>query len=237
MLSYMEKTGRKSHALAKLFGVSHSQMYMARERNVGAKNAEKIASGMASLLGLGSMEKLELKAEIMGHPDNLLRAFVEGNPAVEKKLDLSDDSARRLYQPDGEIGLTAANRALRVLEEADAPQILIEAVRSRIKRKPPGKRTHDQRGLELRNKRAVGIYRFTYGKPRTSEALRRSGLSKKGLYERAGVGKETLRSAMYERCGRKPAEAISGVLAEVAGLSEVEKEAVYEELLAPPKVF
>lgn len=84
MLSCVERADRKSHALAKFFGVSHSQMYMARERSIGAKNAGKIACGMASLLGLSRMEKLELKAEIVGHSDNLPCAFAEGNPPREK---------------------------------------------------------------------------------------------------------------------------------------------------------
>lgn len=84
MLYCMERIDRKSHALAKLLGVSRSQVYMAHERNVGAKNVEKIASGMASLLALSQTEKLELKAKIVGHSDNLPCAFVEGNPPREK---------------------------------------------------------------------------------------------------------------------------------------------------------
>lgn len=163
MLRYVGGTGKKSHALARLFDVSHSQMCMARTRNVGAKNAEKIASGMVSLLGLSAMEKLHLKAEIMGHPDNLLRAYVEGNAAVEGKLGLSAATMKELYDPDGTVGIVAAGRALRVLEEADAPDILLEAVRAKTKRKPPGKKTHSLRGLEMRNKRAAGIYRFADG--------------------------------------------------------------------------
>ena len=41
---------------------------MARTRNVGLDNAEKITRRMARMLGLSESEPLELKAEIMDYP-------------------------------------------------------------------------------------------------------------------------------------------------------------------------
>ena len=58
---------------------------MARTRNVGADNARKIARGMANILGLSDRELLELLAEIMGHPGNIVRGWL-GNPTRAARL-------------------------------------------------------------------------------------------------------------------------------------------------------
>lgn len=68
MRRYFQKIGLSGKRLAKQCGVSHSQIYMARTRNVGADNAEMISRGMVGVLGLSETERLELKAEIMGPP-------------------------------------------------------------------------------------------------------------------------------------------------------------------------
>lgn len=71
MLACMERLKKRGHTsgyLAGVFEVSHSQMYMARERSVGPDNGEKIASGMQVLLGLSKQETLALKAEITNRP-------------------------------------------------------------------------------------------------------------------------------------------------------------------------
>jgi hypothetical protein len=68
--------------LARRCGVSHSQVYMARTRNVGADNAEKIARCVPMILGLSEEERLHLKAEIMGHPEELVRAYLGDSPSA-----------------------------------------------------------------------------------------------------------------------------------------------------------
>jgi DnaJ-domain-containing protein 1 len=65
MRRYFREIGLPGKQLAKRCDVSHSQTYMARKRNVGANNAEKISRRVALILGLSEQEKLELKAEIM----------------------------------------------------------------------------------------------------------------------------------------------------------------------------
>jgi hypothetical protein len=65
MRRYFHEIGLPGKQLAKRCDVSHSQIYMARKRNVGANNAEKISRRVALILGLSEQEKLELKAEIM----------------------------------------------------------------------------------------------------------------------------------------------------------------------------
>ncbi len=61
-------------------------MYMARTRNVGVDNTEKIASGIAGRLGLSLEDKLALKAEITGRPGNLVWAYLDGGRYAVKLL-------------------------------------------------------------------------------------------------------------------------------------------------------
>ena len=58
MRRYYREIGLPGQRLARRCGVSHSQIYMARKRNVGADNARKISRGMASILGLSERERL-----------------------------------------------------------------------------------------------------------------------------------------------------------------------------------
>jgi hypothetical protein len=76
MRRYFREIGLPGKQLAKRCDVSHSQTYMARKRNVGANNAEKISRRVALILGLSEQEKLELKAE--NHGDNLLPGALFG---------------------------------------------------------------------------------------------------------------------------------------------------------------
>lgn len=55
------------------------------------------------------------------------------------------------------------------------------------------------------------------------------------LHERAEMGREALRRALYEKPGKGTAGKIATVLAEAAGLSDAEAEAVRAELLMGPK--
>lgn len=80
MKRYFREIGLSGPRLAKRCGVSHSQSYMARTRNVGPDNAEKISRGVANILGLSEKDRLLLKAEIMGHPDNLVCAYLGAGP-------------------------------------------------------------------------------------------------------------------------------------------------------------
>ena len=90
----------------------------------------------------------------------------------------------------------------------------------------------------MRNDRAAALFELRLFKPRTHEALRRARLTRKQLYERAGIGKETLRKALYGRGGKVTAEKIARVLGEELGLPEEDREAIREELTrAPQKSF
>ena len=82
---YFREIGLPGKRLAERCGVSHSQIYMARKRNVGADNAEKISCGIAGILGLLEEERLELKAEIMGRPGEPVRAWF-GDPEKAARL-------------------------------------------------------------------------------------------------------------------------------------------------------
>src|SRR5215218_2990600 len=90
MRRYFQEIGLSGKRLAKKCGVSHSQIYMARTRNVGADNAEKIAHGIALMLSFSENERLELKAEIMGYPGDLVRAYFGSSKSAMKLLDVPE---------------------------------------------------------------------------------------------------------------------------------------------------
>jgi hypothetical protein len=94
MRSYFDDIGLPGKRLAERCKVSHSQIYMARKRNVGPDNARKIASGMASILGLSEREGLELAAGIMGHPGDLVRVHLGSQPEAKSILGVPDTRPR-----------------------------------------------------------------------------------------------------------------------------------------------
>ncbi len=188
---------------------------------------------------LSFKERLELKAEIMGHPDNLIRAYLGGSREAAKVLDEYESAAQNVVGSQ-QIPHAPGVRILRRLEEMGAPDFVIEDVRERIEPEyvAPARITHRQSGLEARNKRAQSLFNLRLFKPKTAEVLRQTRLSKQELYRRAGIGRETLRKALYLHCGNETAQKIASVLGEELDLSEGEREAIREELVhAPQKEF
>lgn len=239
MRSYVDAIGLSGKALANVCGVSHSQLYMARERNVGAKNAEKIASGIAKRLGLSLQERLALKAEITGHPGNLVRAYLGDGREAAGSLGEGEHIGGKVVG-GGEIPHAPGVRVVRRLEEMGAPSFVVEDVRARVAPEPVrvGRVTHRQSGLEARNRRAEGLFNLRVFKPLTHEALQKAGLPKKEIRRRARIGKETLRIALYRKTGRSSAAKIAEVLGDELGLTEEEREAIRDELVrAPRKTF
>lgn len=221
MRSYVEKIGLSGMALAKICSVSHSQLYMSCQRHVGAKNAEKIASGIAGRLGLSLEDKLALIAEITGHPGNLVRVYLGAGREAARKLGEYENVAGRVVG-DKEIPHGPGVRVVRRLEEMGAPAFVVEDVRARVAPRPAfvGRVTHRQKGLEARNRRAQGLFNLRIFKPKTHEALQRAGLPKKEIRQRAGLSKEAVRSALYTRVGRSSAAKIAKVLGDELGLTD-----------------
>ncbi|CAN5898775.1 hypothetical protein BH23ACT11_BH23ACT11_18060 [soil metagenome] len=238
MNGYFREVGLPGKRLAKRCGVSHSQIYMARKRNVGPDNAERISRGVANILGLAEENRLRLKAEIMGHPGNLLRAWLGNVADVARLLDIPEPTAREILDPGKAITHKSGSRALERLRELGAPGFLTNSVDRRLLPPPEPRRgniTHELHGPELSARLRSTRRSLAEAKPLTHEAIQVSKLTKKEIHERAGVGKETMRQALYNRCGRRSAGAISGVLADAAGLSDEERESVRQELLEPPQ--
>src|SRR5215211_4768495 len=135
--------------LAKRCGVSHSQVYMARTRNVGADNAEKISRGVASVLALSETERLELKAEIMGYPGDPVRAYFGSSKSVMKLLGVSQPTALELMNVEKSITHKSGLRALERLREVGAPEFVIRSVEMRLMpppERPRGRITHNLHG-------------------------------------------------------------------------------------------
>lgn len=240
MRRYFQEINLPGKRLARLCGVSHSQIYMARARNVGPDNAEKISGGVGRILGLSEDNRLRLKAEIMGHPENLVRAYLGDGVDAAEKLGEALSIGQAVVSDENTLSHRSGNRVLRRLKEMRVPPVVIEAVRARVRPRPspPGRITNTQSGLEARNRRAEALFYFRLFKPKTAEAFQKSGLSKKDLYTRAGVSRETLRKAMYERVGFYSAREIAHALKDVVGLSESDLKIVEEELrTAPQKNF
>jgi hypothetical protein len=227
--------------LARRCGVSHSQIYMARNRNVGADNAEKISRGVAMILALPETKRLELKAEIMGRPGDLMRAYLGGSLKASRLLDVPEYTTAEILDEEKTITHRSGVRALQRLKEMGAPDFVLESVERRLMpppERPRGIVTYRKSGLELRNDRAAALFKLRLFKPKTHEALQKTRLTRKQVYERAEIGRETLRNALYGRGGKGPAEKIARVLGEELGLSEEDREAIREELTtAPQKSF
>ena len=238
MNRYFREINLSGARLARRCGVSHSQIYMARTRNVGSDNAEKISRGMANILGLSERERLDLKAEIMGYPGNLLRAQLGNDTEVSRLLDIPERTADEILDPEKSITHKSGSRALKKLRELGAPSFVIESVDRRLLSPPNPRRgliTHNLHGPEFSARLRSTRRKLATTKPLTHEAIQTSGLTKKEIHKRAGVGKETMRRALYKRCGKRSAEAISSVLANAAGLSRERKEAIRTELSELPQ--
>lgn len=212
-------------------------MYMARERNVGPGNAEKISRGVADTLGLSEGNRLLLKAKIMGYPGDLPRAWL-GNVSDAARLpDAPEPTASEILDPARTITHRSGERALRALREMNAPEAVVESVDRRLMPPPKPRRgliTHDLHGPGLAERGKKTRESLPETKPLTASAIRASGLRKKDIYERAAVGKETLRRALYGRAGDRAARDIAGALAGAAQLSRDEAKAVETELKTAP---
>jgi hypothetical protein len=238
MNRYFREINLPGQRLAKRCGVSHSQIYMARKRNVGLDNAEKISRSVANILGLSERDRLELKAEIMGHPGDLLRAWLGGPARVSRLLDIPEPTAREILDSEKAITHKSGNRALEKLQKMSAPDFVTESIDRRLLPPPEPRRglvTYTESGEYLVQARGEARERLAESKPATDQALRRSGLQRKELQALAGVGKETMRKALYKRVGRRSARNIAQALGEAAGLTESEIEAVETELQATPE--
>ena len=223
--------------LAERCGVSHSQIYMARNRNVGADNAEKIGRGVASLLGLSEEECLELKAEIMGRPGEPLRAWFGDPEKAARLLGIPRAVAEEVLDEEKSVTHGSGTRALEGLREMGAPAFVVGSVERRLM--PPleprrGLITHDLHGTEMVEQRKRTREGLRLGKPKVHEAIQRSGLKIGEIHRRAGVGKETLRRALYgQNLSPRSARAIAAVLGE--GLPPSQVRVLEEELKQPPR--
>lgn len=233
MTRYFDALGLTGAEFARRAGISHSQVYMARNRHVGSRNAARIAAAVARLMPLSADEELALKAEIMGHPEDLVRAYLgSGKEAAET---LGEEPSIGIALVGGEeISNKAGRRVLAALEAMRAPQEVVSRVRAQVKPppSPPGKITYTTGG---RPSKAEERQRLREAKPRTAAAVEASGLSRREIYERAGVGKETLREAFYARCGERSSSSIARALAGEAGLTNSERQTLVAELQTAPE--
>jgi hypothetical protein len=147
-------------------------------------------------------------------------------------------TASELVSEGKSITHQSGTRALARLREMGAPDVVVGSVERRLMpppERPRGVVTHNLHGPAMAEQRKRTREGLRYGKPRTYEALQRSGLGPKDLRRMAGAGRETVRKALYERCGTRAAESISEALGEALGLSDEERDAIWGELMRVPR--
>ena len=149
-----------------------------------------------------------------------------------------EHTASKLVSEKKSITHASDTRALAKLREMGAPGGVVGSVERRLM--PPPERlrgvvTHNLHGPAMAEQRKRTKQGLRYGKTKTYEALQRSGLAPKDIRRRTGVGRETVRKALYERCGRRAAKCISEALGEALGLSDDEREAIRGELMRSPR--
>ncbi len=237
MRRYFREIGYSGMRLAKRCRVSHSQIYMARKRTVGADNARKISRGVASILGLSEKERLELASEIMGHPGDLVRGWIGDPTRAERLLGVTWRVAEEIVSEEKCITHASGTQALARLREVGAPGLVIESVERRLMpppERPPGTPTHNLRGAELAERKRRTKEGLRDGKPKVYEALRRTGLTPKDIRAKTGLGRETVRRALYgEGLGAGSARKIAAMLGE--GLPEGKVLELEEELRRAPR--
>jgi transcriptional regulator with XRE-family HTH domain len=96
MCRYFREAGLPRKELAKRCGVRHSRIYVARMQSVRSNNTRKISSGMAHVLDLPELERLELQAETIGHPGDRVLDYFGSHRRVMKRLGVSQPTALEL---------------------------------------------------------------------------------------------------------------------------------------------
>jgi hypothetical protein len=236
--SYALQIGEDTATLAREAGVSRSRIYAALDPHIslGHHNAQKIARYIASRLDLSDREELELRAELLGTPANLVRAYLGTRTQTMDLLGIDPENAGRVLEPDGRIYHGAGLRAVERLQEMGAPEYVIESVRSRTL-PPAGHRMGRGRFLEAEVQARITQKRaeLARGKPHLDAALKAAGWGAKELGKRAGLGRETVRLAFYGQGGGRAAEAIALTLGEKLDLSDEQMALIAWEVLRPPK--
>ena len=144
---------------------------------------ERSARGMASILGLSERERLELAAEIMGHPGDLVRAWFGDPTEAARLLDVSWPVAEEIVSEERSVTHKSGVRALEKLREMGAPDLVIESVERRLMPppvRPRGIITHGLHGPEMAEQRKETREGLERGKPKVYEALQRSGSAQGG---------------------------------------------------------
>jgi len=237
--SYVLLISEDTATLAREAGVSRSRIYAALEPrgSLGHHNARKIAAYVARRLKLSEREELELRAELLGTPENLVRAYLGTRMQTADLLGIDPDNAGRILEPGGRIYHGAGTRAIEKLEEMGTPEYVTESVRERTL-PPAGHRAGRGRFPEAearQSRRGPRKATLEETKPRLAAALEKSGMGLAELRQRTGLGRETIRHALYGRGGGKTAEVIALALGEELGLSEEEMALVAWEIVRPPK--
>jgi hypothetical protein len=204
---------------------------------VGTKVAERIASFVREGLGLDDTEHLRLKAELMGTPDEFVRAYFGTASAAHEALGIGRDAAAQLLMPEGRVTYWVGQKAAESLQEKGAPEAVVREVREKtllegVRRRKGAEATIEELRAEPRE-----YARRLSGKPHLQDAVERSGLAQAEIRREAGLSKEAVQNALYKRGGGNAAVALATMFRQKLGLMEHETALVAWDILNPPEEF
>ena len=166
-----------------------------------------------------------------------MRAWFGDPEKAARLLGIPRAVAEEVLDEEKSVTHGSGTRALEGLREMNAPSFVVGSVERRLMPPPEPRRgliTHDLHGSEMIEQRKRTREGLRLGKPKVHGAIQRSGLKIGEIHARAGVGKETLRRALYgQNVSSRSARAIAEVLGE--GLPPSQVGALEEELRRPPR--
>ena len=168
---YLTTLGLTDAAIARLCGLTRTNMARARYKNLNAENSERLSRCLASELGLSEEEWLFLKSEIMGFRGNLVRAYFGGIESVHEEFRVSRHTVMEILTAGREINGNGAPEIARRLKEGNIPACVADDIRSRLG-PPRGEVTHRPFGKEAMDRRTRTRTALQRSKPETAEAIK-----------------------------------------------------------------
>lgn len=140
---------------------------------------------------------MRLKAEMMSRPGNLAYASFGSIDQVVEKFGVNRFVAMQILDPQKQVNGNNVDRITEHLERGGVPQPVAQIILSRLGSPPAGRVTHRKSGAEAGRQRKDAAEALFRTRPETARAIQETGLSRSELARQAGIGRETLRTALY----------------------------------------
>ncbi len=147
---------------------------------------------------------MRLKAEMMSRPGNLAYASFGSIDRVVENFDVNRFVAMQILDPQKQVNGNNVDRITEHLERGGVPQPVAQIILSRLGSPPAGRVTHRKSGAEAGRQRKDAAEALFRTRPEIAHAIQETGLSRSDVARRAGIGRETLRTALYGDPRRGP---------------------------------